>query len=364
MWRRILAPLALLCSIAVPTSIKAQIASSPSAVPIPAKVSALVDELPHPVLDRIRAANALTCGLSKEEEDYSRDEDHGNRATFDIDLCKAVAVATLGPGARVLLKSFPDEATAVKALVTGEIDLLASTSPSVANSAAGLLFSAPVFYDGQGFLVLNDPKIRSPLDLAGKKVCFATGSMAEIGLRSYAAKHGIRYNWYPFSEDGEMEAAFFTGNCDAMTSDVSRLANIRVIDPRRAQEFKILPQIIRQDPLAAASLGSDARFAAIVHWTVETLFEAEELGVTQGNVRSRLGSTQPELQQLLGQRYGTGTRLGLDPHWGANIVNAVGNYGELFDRDLGAHSGLRLARGENRLWRDGGVVVSILPSIF
>ena len=354
---------ALFLLLAAPALLQAQTTSPLTPVPVPVRPSAPVPELPHPVLDRIQAAHALTCGLAKEEEDYSRDEDHGNRAALDIDVCNAVAVATLGSGSHVTLKSYPDEAAAVKALTTGEIDLLASTSLSVANSALGLLFTSPVLYDGQGLLILNNSNVHSPLDLAGKKVCFATGSTAEIGLHSYAAEHGIQYIWYPFSEDGEMEAAFFTANCDAISSDVSRLANIRAIDPKRAHDFTILPQLIRQDPLAAATMGSDPRFAAIVHWTVETLIEAEALGVTQANVHSLAASTRPELQQLLGQRYGTGTRLGLDPHWGANVIDAVGNYGEIFDRDLGSNSNLRLYRGESRLWTNGGVLYGVLPSI-
>lgn len=348
--------LPLLLLLMMPSAAGAQALQAPPAQP------ALPPALPHPVLDRLHAAKALSCGLSKEEEDYSRAEDHGNRAAFDIDLCKAVAVAALGPNAHLTLKSYPDEPAAVKALLLGEIDLLASASPTVANMARDLLFSPPVFYDGQGFLTANRLAARSPLDLAGKKICFLTGSAAEEGLHSYAAQHGISYVWYPFSEAGEMEAAFFTGNCDAISSDVSQLANIRAIDARRAGEFTVLPQLIRQDPLAAATLSSDPRFAAIVHWTVETLFAAEALGITQANVHAMAQSTRPEVRQLLGQRFGSGTALGLAPHWGADVLESVGNYGEIFERNLGAHSPLRLDRGESRLWTAGGVVYGVLPS--
>ena len=320
--------------------------------------------VPHPIFDHIRATNALICGLAKEEEDYSRDEDHGNRAAFDIDFCKAVAVAMLGSGAHLIIKSYPDETTAIRALRIGEIELLASASPSVANTAQGLVFSPTVFHDGQAFLLPNNPAIHTPLDLAGKKICFATNAVAELGLHAYADAHQIQYTWYPFSEDGEMEAAFFTGNCDAITGDVSRLANIRAIDEHRAPEFTLLPQLIRQDPLAAATLGIDARFAAVVRWTVETLFAAEQLGITQANAKALAATDKrPEVQQLLGQKYGTGNQLELDPQWGLHIVEAEGNYGELYDRSLGIHSRLRIERGEDRLWTDGGVVVPDLPSV-
>ncbi len=338
-------------------------AQGETALAAPPPKAPLPPPLPHPVLDRIRSAHAVSCGVSKEEEDYSRAEDHGNRAAFDIDLCKAVAVAVLGPGARLIVKSFPDEPMALRALRTGEVDLVATASPSVANMASDVVFTRPVFYDGQGMLLLNNAAVRTPLDLAGRKVCFLTGSQAEEGLHSYATQHGISYVWYPFSEAGEMEAAFFTGNCDAISGDVSQLANIRTIDPRRANDFKVLPQLMRQDPLAAATLGTDVRFAAIVNWTMETLMEAEELGITRSTAGSLANSTRPEVQTLLGQRFGSGSLLGLDSHWGANVIGAVGNYGEIFDRDLGAHSTLQLDRGENRLWTEGGLMYGILPSV-
>ena len=366
----------LLCALSVsPCTLLAQTAQAPStaqttpstpetgltrAVPRP-PASPLPPPLPHPVLDRVRSAGSLSCGLAKEEEDYSRAEDHGNRAAFDIDLCKAVAVALFGPGAHLVVKNYPDEPAAIRALLTGEINLLASVSPTVANTARDLTFTQPVLFDGQGFLLPNNPAVHTPLDLAGKKVCFLTGSDAEAGLHHYAAKQGIAYVWYPFSEAGEMEAAFFTGNCDAISSDVTSLANIRAIVGARAATYTILPQLIRQDPLAAATIG-DVRFANIVSWTLSALLTAEQLGVTQANAALPAPATQPQTQPLgdetrrfLGQRFGTGTLLGLDPHWTANVIQTVGNYGEIFDRDLGTGSPLRLDRGENRLWDAGGL---------
>ena len=339
-------------------------AQNTTALTAPPVKTPLPSALPHPVLDRIRAAQAFSCGVAKEEEDYSRATDHGNRAAFDIDLCKAVAVAVLGPGAKLILKNYPDEPFAVRALRTGEIDMLATASDSIPNTAADLLFTRPVFYDGQGILTTNDPLRRTPLDLAGKKVCFLTASAAEEGLHAYANAHRISYIWYPFSEAGEMEAAFFTGNCDAVTGDISQLANTRTIDPRRANDFKVLPQLIRQDPLSTATLGSDVRFAAIVQWTMQTLIAAEELGITMANAKGMATTTtRPEVQAVLGQRFGSGTALGLDPYWGANVITAVGNYGEIFDRDLGAQSTLGLDRGENRLWTDGGLMYGLVPPI-
>ena len=163
----------------------------------------------------------------------------------------------------------------------------------------------------------------------------------------------------PFSEAGEMEAAFFTANCDAVSSDLTQLANIRAIDPSRAGEFMILPQTIRPDPLDVATWAGDTRFTAIVWWTVQALLSAEQQGITQANVQSFGPDARPEVQQFLGRKFGTGTALGVAPHWVADVLGAVGNYGEMYERDLGAGSRLKLERGENRLATQGGLLVAL-----
>ncbi len=315
-----------------------------------------------PALDKVRADHSLTCGVIKEEEDYSRATDHGNRAAFDIDICKAVAVAVLGPGASFTVKIYPDEPAGVKALVAGEVELLPSASPTLAHEVRdGLRFTRPTFYDAQGFLVATDSGIRTARELADKKVCFLTGSEADPGLRAFAAREHLSYIWYPFSEAGEMEAAFFTGNCVAITSDVSQLANIRAIGARRSNEFTILPERIRKDPLAAAYRQADVQFGAIVDWTIEALIEAEELGVTSANLASMKTSTDPYVQMLLGRPLATGKLLGLDQHWSTHVLEATGNYGEVFERDLGTGSKLRIERGENRLGTHGGLMEARPP---
>jgi len=313
-----------------------------------------------PVLDRIHATKSLSCGVVKEEEDYSRATDHGNRAAFDLDMCKAVAVATLGAGAHFTVSVFPDEPAGTRALREGHIDLLPSASPTIANMAGGLSFGPVTLYDGEGLMIPNTlpngKAIREPKDLAGKKICFVITSASETGLREFAAREKISYIWYPFSEVGEMEAAFFTGNCAGLAGDVTQLANTRAINRGQAGNYTILPQIFRKDPLAPAYKAGDPQFAAIVHWTVETLIEGEELGVTQGNADTLRTSQNGAIKQLLGQHFGTGALLGVDDHWGANVLKAVGNYGEMFDRDLGKGSPLQLERGANRLWTEGGLM--------
>ena len=343
-------------------STTACIAPAQTALQMPPKSAErppLLPPLPHPTLDRIHAAKSLTCGVSREEEDYSRVTDHGNRAAFDIDLCKAVAVAVLGSGAHLIIKNFPDETTSLRALRAAEVDLVATATPSAKNMAADVAFSAPVLLDGQSLLYPKNPAVHTAADLAGKRICFLTGAAAEEGLHSYAAAHGITYTWYPFSEAGEMEAAFFTGNCDAVSSDLTSLANIRGIEEQRAVEFTILPQTVREDPLAMATWAGDPRFSALVYWTVQTLLAAEDQGITRTNVASFKDSPREEVKQILGRASGNGAALGIDAHWGAAVLATVGNYREIFERDLGAASKFRLERGENRLATQGGLMYAL-----
>lgn len=316
--------------------------------------------LPHRTLDRIHSANAVNCGVVKEEEDYTRTEDHGNRAAFDVDLCKAVAIAVLGPGARLVVKSYPDEPFAVRMLQAGEVDLLASASLSVANMTNAVALSAPVLLDGQSVLFPKSAAIHHASDLAGKKICFLTGSAAEGGLHRYAATHGVRFVWYPFSEAGEMEAAFFTGNCDAVTGDRTQLANIRGIEAGRKAAFTILPEQMREDPLAMATWAGDPNFSALVYWTVQLLLNAEAMGLSRADMQPGKGANlSPDAVELLGQRFGASAALGTRAHWGAEVLAAVGNYGELYERDLGPASPMGLERGDNRLTTHGGALYPV-----
>jgi general L-amino acid transport system substrate-binding protein len=319
-------------------------------------------------LDHIRSKASLTCGVVKEEEDYSRAEDHGNRAALDLDLCKAVAVAILGEQAKFVIQAVPDEPAGMSALRAGKIDLLATGSAILGNeggneadneAATGLGFTRPLLYDGETMLLKNDPAVRSARDLAGKKICFLIETGSETGLHAYAAREHISYIWYPFSEAGEMDAAFFAGNCSAIASDQTQLANIRGILRSRAAEYTILPDLFTKDPLAPVYRLDDPQFASIVNWTVEVLIQAEESGVTQKNVDAMSKSDDPNVRLLLGGWLGTGSQLGLSDTWGANVIRAVGNYGEIFERDLGAGSPLHLERGLNDLWTRGGLMYAL-----
>jgi general L-amino acid transport system substrate-binding protein len=311
-------------------------------------------------LDRIKAAGSLSCGIDTEQPEYSTQDAHGNHSAFDLDVCKAVAVAVLGPNAKLTVKPFRDEQDALRTLRSGEIALLATGSPNYINSnKAGFGFARPIFYDYQGFLVNKTMGIHTPKDLAGKKVCFLGGTEIEMQLQGYMSREKI--DWLPFSfqEEGEMEAAFITGNCAAITADVSQLAYERIAFKNLARNFEILPDVLAKDPLAPAYRLDDPQWAAIVNWTVEALIQGEESGVTQANLAAMMKSNDPVIQRLLGTQHGWGLYLLLDDAWAANVIGSVGNYGEMFERDLGQGSVMKLPRGPNNLWTQGGLMYAL-----
>jgi general L-amino acid transport system substrate-binding protein len=308
-------------------------------------------------LDKIRAAGSLPCGINTEEPEYSTQDAHGNHAAFDLDICKAVAVAVLGANAKFTVLPFRDEQDALQALKSGQIALLATGSPVLLNAAkTGFGFASPVFYDYQGFLVNKTMGIASPKDLAGKKTCFLGGTEIENQLESYMAREKMKWLPFPFQEEGEMEAAFITNNCAAITADVSQLAYERIAFKGLARNFEILPEVIAKDPLAPTYRLDDPQWATIVNWTVAALVQAEESGVTQANLPEMKKSDDVMVRRLLGTQRGYGQYVGLDDAWAARVIEAVGNYGEIFERDLGSGSKLKLARGPNNLWTHGGLM--------
>jgi len=316
--------------------------------------------LAGPTLDKIKTAGALACGVNTELPEYSTEDAHGSHSAFDQDICKAVAVAVLGANAKFTIVPFRDERDALKALKAGEIALLATGSANFINSAnAGIGFSRPIFYDYQGFLVNKTSGITSAKDLAGKKICFLGGTEVEIQLQGYMQRQNSKWLPFSFQEEGEIEAALVTRNCAAVTADVSQLAYERIAFKNMAKNFEILPEVIAKDPLGVTYRLDDPQWAAIVNWTVEVLIQAEESGVTQSNLAEMKKSPDPVIQRLLGVQRGYWRLAGLDDDFAARIIDAVGNYGELFERDLGSGSAMRLARGPNNLWTQGGLMYAL-----
>jgi general L-amino acid transport system substrate-binding protein len=310
-------------------------------------------------LDRIKANGSLACGVNIEEPEYSTQDAHGNHVVFDGDICKAVAVAVLGSNAKYTIMPFRDEQDALKALKSGEIALLATGSPNFINTTSGFGFARPVFYDYQAFFVNKTMGITSPKDLAGKKICFLGGTEIEAQLTSYMQREKIKWLPFSFQEEGEMEAALVTRNCVAVTADVSQLAYERLGFKGVAKNFEILPDVIAKDPLAPTYTLDDPQWANIINWTVEALIQAEESGVTQANLSEMKKSDDAVIRRLLGVQHGYGPLIGLDDAWAARVIEAVGNYGEMFERDLGSGSIMKLPRGANNLWTRGGLMYAL-----
>jgi general L-amino acid transport system substrate-binding protein len=311
-------------------------------------------------LDKIKAAGTLACGINTELPEYSTQDAHGNHSAFDQDICKAVAVAVLGANAKFTIVPFQDEQDALRALKSGEIVLLATGSPNFINTAnTGFGFARPIFCDYQAFLVNKTMGITTPSDLAGKKVCFLGGTEIEIQLQGFMQRESIKWLPFSFQEEGEMEAAFVTGNCAAISADVSQLAYERLAFKNRARSFEILPDVVAKDPLAPTYRLDDPQWATIINWTVEALIQAEESGVTQANLEAMKKGDDPVIRRLLGVQRGYGQFIGLDDAWAARVIEAVGNYGEMFERDLGSGSVMKLPRGPNNLWTRGGLMYAL-----
>jgi general L-amino acid transport system substrate-binding protein len=308
-------------------------------------------------LDRVRATQTLACGLNRDLIEYSKGDGHGNRAQFDADLCTAVAAAVLGPHAKVTLTAFPDEPESFKGLVKGDVELVPTATPDFGNTVmSGLDFGYPILFDAQSFIVPKVLHIKSIADLSGKRICYLDQTGVSDNLHDYVTRVKFDFRPFPFQEQGEMEAAFITNNCQAIASDITQLANMRLTFRRLADNYEILPETIAPDPLAPVYPANDREWAAIVQWTLQALLLAEAEGVTRANVDSKLGSEEYQIQRLLGRTKGYAGKLKLPEDWALNAIRAVGNYGEIYDRDLGMSSPLKIPRGPNELTIRGGLL--------
>jgi general L-amino acid transport system substrate-binding protein len=313
---------------------------------------------PSSILANVKQTGTLQCGVIREEEDYSKAGVHGNRAAFDMDVCKAVALAIFGDKQKILFLTYPDEPKAIEALRSGKVQVIATATPSFTNTTElGVAFSPVILFEGEGFLVNKKFGIKSVNDLADKKVCFIAETSNAENLSLFAAREHVDLIPFPFEEQGEMEAAMYTANCAAMTSDVTQLANTRARYRARAKEFEILPQLISKDPLAVAYPSGDAQWAAVVNSTVSAIIQAEESGISSANVEQmRTETVDPAISFYFAPGSGVAKLLHLDPDWAVRVIKAIGNYGEMYDRDLGTMNPLQLARGPNNLWSKGGLI--------
>jgi general L-amino acid transport system substrate-binding protein len=311
-------------------------------------------------LDTVRQRGTLLCGVSQGFAGFSTADSRGETRGFDADYCRAVAAAVLGDATKVRFVALTAQ-NRFTALQAGEIDVLYrnSTQTFLRGNSIGLRQLPVNFYDGQGFAVRRDAGVARVNDLNGATVCVAQGTTHELNLADIARARNIRFQPVVFERIDTMYSAFFAGRCDAMTQDASALAGAISVAPNPAQ-FMVLSETISKEPLGPFVRNGDDQWANIIISIHYALIEAEEYGVTQANAQQQAASsTDATVQRLLGKTGEFGSRIGLDNAWALNMIRAVGNYGEVFERNLGQASPLKLPRGLNGLWNQGGLHYAI-----
>ena len=310
-------------------------------------------------LDAIKARGSLICGVPTGIAGFGVADSQGKWTGLDVDVCRAVAAAIFGDSEKVKYTPLTAQQR-FTALQSGEVDILSNntTATLTRDTALGLDFTAVTYYDGQGFMVNKKLNVKSAKELNGATVCVAPGTTTELNLADYFRAQKMSFKPVVIEKVDEIRAAFFSGRCDVYTTDASGLYATRAANvppPAKPEDFVILPEIISKEPLAPAVRHGDQQFEDIVRWTQYAMLEAEEYGINSKNVDQMLKSDNPTIKRILGVTPGMGKALGVDEKWVVNIVKQVGNYGESFDRNVGAGSILKIDRGLNKLWTQGGL---------
>jgi general L-amino acid transport system substrate-binding protein len=309
-------------------------------------------------LDEVKAKGYISVGVNEGLFGFSKPDEKGEWRGLDVDTARAISVAVFGAPDKI--KFVPLTAkTRFTALQSGEIDVLTrnATRTLGRETALGLNFAQVNYYDGQGFLIPKKLGVKSAKELDGATVCVLPGTTTELNVADYFRSNGMKMNPVVIESTPELAKAFFAGRCDVLTSDASQLASTRSVAPNPA-DYVILPEIISKEPLAPVVRHGDDQWYDIVNFSVYALIEAEELGITSKNVDQMLTSQDPKIQRFLGVNPGNGKALGLDEKWAYNIVKFIGNYGEVFERNVGPNTPLGIERGLNALWTHGGLMYS------
>jgi general L-amino acid transport system substrate-binding protein len=310
------------------------------------------------MLDTIKQKDLLVCGTNPSLPGFAAADSQGNWAGLDVDVCKAFAATILSDTKKI--KWVPLNASQrFTALQSGEIDVLVrnTTWTLTRDASLGLEFTGVTYYDGQGFMVPTKSKITSAKQLKGATVCVQSGTTTEKNLSDFSKAYNLGMKPVVFETQEATNKAYFSGRCQAYTTDASGLASVRNKEAGNPLDHVILPDLISKEPLGPSVRRGDDEFFTIVKWVVFALIEAEEYGITQENVDAlRLSSKDPVVQRILGTSEDTGKLLGLDKDWAYRAIKAVGNYGEIFERNVGPKSALKLPRGANNLWNKGGLM--------
>ena len=304
-------------------------------------------------LEQIKARGYLGCGVYPGVAGFSTVKD-GLYSGFDTDICRAVAAAIFGTPVKI---KFTEVATVDSFRKNASIDMAVRrlTWTLSRENPLRLMFGPIVYYDGQGFLVPKSAGIANAKQLTGKRICVDPGEGWDGNLRRYSAANQLDLKSVLVASRAAGEEQLFSGRCDAYSADKTMLGAIRA-DAAKPQEYTILPEQISKEPLAPVVRQGDDRFFEVVRWSIFALIEAEELGITSENIEEKRASSDPDTRALLGVIPGNGKALGLSDHWAVDAITAVGNYGELFERNVGDAGGIGLERDLNRLWTNGGLM--------
>jgi general L-amino acid transport system substrate-binding protein len=309
-------------------------------------------------LDGIKARGQVVCGVNTGLAGFSAADSNGKWTGLDVDICRAVAAATLGDPEKI--KYVPLNAQQrFTALQSGEVDVLSrnTTFTLTRDASLGLHATVVTYYDGQGFMVPAKSKIKSAKQLKGQTVCVQSGTTTEKNLTDYSKANNLNIKPVVFEKLEAAENAYFTGRCIAYTTDASGLSSTRSKVAKDPNEHLILPELISKEPLGPMVRRGDDEWFAIVKWTIYGLLESEEYGITQANADAlKATSKDPVVQRILGASEDTGKLLGLDREWMVRTIKATGNYGEIFERNVGPKSPLGLPRALNNQWNKGGLM--------
>lgn len=307
-------------------------------------------------LDTVKTNGQLTCGVTPGTAGFSAPDEKNNWSGIDVDFCKAVAAAIFGDETKVKYQPLTAKER-FTALQSGEIDLLSriTTKTMSRDASLGINFIGTIYYDGQGFMVRKDLGVKDAMELSGAAVCTDTGTTTELNITDFFNSNKLEYKPVVFEKKDEVISAYDAGRCDVVSTDVSGLQAYRT-KLKKPDDHIVLPNVISKEPLTPAVRHGDDQWFDLVGWTRNCLINAEELGVNSGNVEEMKKSTNPSIKRLLGVEGEFGKSIGLSGDWCANAVAKVGNYGEMYNRNLGPDAVITIDRGLNNLWNNGGIM--------
>jgi general L-amino acid transport system substrate-binding protein len=308
-------------------------------------------------LDAVKSRDMLRCGVNTGLAGFSLPDSQGNWTGHDVDYCRAVAAAVLGDASKVEYVPLNAQQR-FTALQSGEVDILPrnTTWTLTRDASLGLHFAGVNFYDGQGFMVPADLGVQSALELDGAEICVQPGTTTELNLADYFRANNMDFSAVVIEGFEQSLETFFSGRCQAYTTDKSGLAAIIANDAPNPDDYVILPETISKEPLGPAVRRGDDEWFAIAKWVLFAAIQAEESGVSSANVDEMMESTDPNVQRLLGVSDQLGEKLTIANDWAYQVIKQVGNYGEMYDRNVGPETPLKLERGQNALWTKGGLM--------